>query len=270
MQSESHRPSESLLEIRNLKTYFRTENGMVRAVDDVDVMVAAGETVCIVGESGCGKTATAHSVLKLIPTPPGEIVGGQILYRGQDLVRLDDPTHFLAIAGFSYDESTRTATWTTAAPLAAGRYLLGLSADVKDKHDRPLDGEWQASAEFPSGDGQAGGNFRLGFSVLPGDADRSGRIGLDDFGLLRGAFGEPSTFVDFGGNGSVDLDDFAVLKQNFGQRLPRTAFEGLGEQEALQALDDLVHEQAAGLPEENESELQALLSDLALSHWFED
>ncbi|MFO0897057.1 MAG: S8 family serine peptidase [Pirellulales bacterium] len=186
------------------------------------------------------------------------------------LVRLDDPTHFLAIAGFSYDESTRTATWTTAAPLAAGRYLLGLSADVKDKHDRPLDGEWQASAEFPSGDGQAGGNFRLGFSVLPGDADRSGRIGLDDFGLLRGAFGEPSTFVDFGGNGSVDLDDFAVLKQNFGQRLPRTAFEGLGEQEALQALDDLVHEQAAGLPEENESELQALLSDLALSHWFED
>ena len=74
--------TEPLLDIRGLKTHFRTEDGMVHAVDGVDVRIHRGETVGIVGESGCGKTVTAMSVLKLIAMPPGEIVAGQILWRG--------------------------------------------------------------------------------------------------------------------------------------------------------------------------------------------
>ena len=64
---------EPLLEIRGLKTHFATDDGMVRAVDGVDLTIGRGETVGVVGESGCGKTVTALSVLKLIAMPPGEI-----------------------------------------------------------------------------------------------------------------------------------------------------------------------------------------------------
>ncbi len=78
-----------LLDIRGLKTHFKTDDGWVQAVDGVDISIAKGETVCVVGESGCGKTVTAHSVLKLTPMPPGKIVGGQILWQGKDLVPLD-------------------------------------------------------------------------------------------------------------------------------------------------------------------------------------
>jgi len=80
--------SEPLLEIRDLKTHFRSDEGMVHAVDGVDLSIARGETLCVVGESGSGKTVTALSVLKLIPMPPGRIVGGQILWQGKDLVAL--------------------------------------------------------------------------------------------------------------------------------------------------------------------------------------
>jgi peptide/nickel transport system ATP-binding protein len=78
-----------LLDIRGLKTHFATDDGMVRAVDGVDLAIGRGETVGVVGESGCGKTVTAMSVLKLIAMPPGRIVAGEILYRGRDLVPLD-------------------------------------------------------------------------------------------------------------------------------------------------------------------------------------
>jgi peptide/nickel transport system ATP-binding protein len=77
-----------LLEIRGLKTHFATEDGMVQAVDGVDITVGRGETVGVVGESGCGKTVTALSVLKLVAMPPGKFVGGQILYQGRDLLPL--------------------------------------------------------------------------------------------------------------------------------------------------------------------------------------
>jgi peptide/nickel transport system ATP-binding protein len=80
--------AEPLLEIRGLKTYFATDYGMVQAVDGVDLVIGRGETVGVVGESGCGKTVTALSVLKLIPMPPGRIVAGQILWQGRDLVPL--------------------------------------------------------------------------------------------------------------------------------------------------------------------------------------
>jgi len=78
----------ALLEIRGLKTHFATDDGIVQAVDGVDLTVDRGETVCVVGESGCGKTVTALSVLKLIAMPPGRIAGGQILWQGRDIVPL--------------------------------------------------------------------------------------------------------------------------------------------------------------------------------------
>src|SRR5882757_9513556 len=78
----------ALLDIRGLKTHFATDDGIVHAVDGVDLTVGRGETVCVVGESGCGKTVTALSVLKLIAMPPGRIVAGQILWQGRDLVPL--------------------------------------------------------------------------------------------------------------------------------------------------------------------------------------
>jgi peptide/nickel transport system ATP-binding protein len=80
--------AEPLLDIRGLKTHFRTDDGMVRAVDGVDLTIDRGETVGVVGESGCGKTVTAMTVLKLIQMPPGKIVAGSILWQGRDLVPL--------------------------------------------------------------------------------------------------------------------------------------------------------------------------------------
>ena len=77
-----------LLEIKGLKTHFATDDGIVQAVDGVDITIDRGETLCVVGESGCGKTVTAMSILKLIAMPPGRIVAGEIIFEGRDLVAL--------------------------------------------------------------------------------------------------------------------------------------------------------------------------------------
>ncbi|MBI3002107.1 MAG: ABC transporter ATP-binding protein [candidate division NC10 bacterium] len=79
-----------LLAIENLQTYFFTDAGVLRAVDGVSFRIAPGETLGVVGESGCGKTVTALSILRLIPDPPGRIVGGRILFEGTELLGLDD------------------------------------------------------------------------------------------------------------------------------------------------------------------------------------
>ncbi len=80
----------ALLDIRGLKTHFHTDDGWLHAVDGVDLTVERGETVSVVGESGCGKSVTAMSVLKLVPMPPGKIVAGQILWQGRDLVPMSN------------------------------------------------------------------------------------------------------------------------------------------------------------------------------------
>jgi peptide/nickel transport system ATP-binding protein len=80
--------TEPLLDIRGLKTWFKTDDGMVRAVDGVSMHINRGETLAVVGESGSGKTVTARSVLKLIDMPPGRFEAGQILWQGRDLVPL--------------------------------------------------------------------------------------------------------------------------------------------------------------------------------------
>jgi len=78
----------AMLEIKGLKTHFKTEDGWLHAVDGVDMSIDAGETLCVVGESGCGKSVTAKTVMKLIDMPPGKIVAGQVLWQGRDLVPL--------------------------------------------------------------------------------------------------------------------------------------------------------------------------------------
>ena len=77
-----------LLAVRNLRTYFDTEAGTVKAVDGISFTVAPGQTFALVGESGCGKSVTAYSILRLVPTPPGRIVSGQVLLEGRDLLEL--------------------------------------------------------------------------------------------------------------------------------------------------------------------------------------
>jgi oligopeptide/dipeptide ABC transporter ATP-binding protein len=81
--------TQPLLEIKNLKTYFYTEDGTVRAVDGVDIEVYPGEVLGIVGESGCGKSVTSLSVMRLIGQP-GKIIEGEILFEGKDLLKLSD------------------------------------------------------------------------------------------------------------------------------------------------------------------------------------
>jgi len=80
-----------LLSVRNLVTRFRSRHGSVTVVNDVSFDVGAGETVAIVGESGSGKSVTALSILRLIPTPPGRIESGEILFDGRDLLKLSEP-----------------------------------------------------------------------------------------------------------------------------------------------------------------------------------
>ncbi|HMQ30371.1 MAG TPA: ABC transporter ATP-binding protein [Chloroflexaceae bacterium] len=79
-----------LLEVRDLQTHFHTQDGVVKAVDGVSFHVERGETLGIVGESGCGKSVTSLSVMRLIPSPPGKIAGGQILFDGEDLLQMSE------------------------------------------------------------------------------------------------------------------------------------------------------------------------------------
>ncbi|WP_423801976.1 ABC transporter ATP-binding protein [Neobacillus sp. SAB-20_R2A] len=79
-----------ILEVKGLKTHFHTKRGVSRAVDGIDFTLRKGETLGIVGESGCGKSMTSLSILRLIPSPPGKIAGGQILFKGKDLVSLSE------------------------------------------------------------------------------------------------------------------------------------------------------------------------------------
>ena len=79
--------SENLLEVKNLKTYFYTDDGVVKSVDGVSFAVEKGKTLGIVGESGCGKSITSLSIMQLVETPPGKIVDGEIIYEGEDLLK---------------------------------------------------------------------------------------------------------------------------------------------------------------------------------------
>jgi oligopeptide/dipeptide ABC transporter ATP-binding protein len=80
--------SHPLLEVRGLKTVFATDDGVVGAVDGIDLRIDAGETLALVGESGCGKSVTALSIMRLLPQPPARVTAGEVLWNGRDLLRL--------------------------------------------------------------------------------------------------------------------------------------------------------------------------------------
>ena len=80
--------AENVLEIKDLATYFYTETGVVKAVDGISYELEQGEILGIVGESGCGKSVSALSVMRLVPYPPGRIVRGQVLFEGEDLIHM--------------------------------------------------------------------------------------------------------------------------------------------------------------------------------------
>jgi len=90
MAEESNPATHTLLSVEDLKVYFRSADSLARAVDGVSYSVSREETVCLVGESGCGKTVSALSILGLIPQPPGEIAGGRVLFNGEDLLKRSD------------------------------------------------------------------------------------------------------------------------------------------------------------------------------------
>src|SRR5438270_10373727 len=79
-----------LLEVDDLRTHFFTRDGVVRAVDGVSFTVYPGETLAVVGESGCGKSVTSLSILRLIASPPGKIVSGRLMFEGRDLLALSE------------------------------------------------------------------------------------------------------------------------------------------------------------------------------------
>ena len=79
-----------LLQVEDLRTYFYADRGVAKAVDGVSFTVSSGEVVAIVGESGCGKSVTALSILRLIPDPPGRIVSGRVIFKGQNLITMTD------------------------------------------------------------------------------------------------------------------------------------------------------------------------------------
>jgi oligopeptide transport system ATP-binding protein len=86
----SNRDGQPLLEVRNLKTQFFTQDGVVKAVDDLSFYIMPGETLGVVGESGSGKSITGLSLMRLIPSPPGKIVNGEVIFNGQDVLKMTD------------------------------------------------------------------------------------------------------------------------------------------------------------------------------------
>src|ERR1043165_3729103 len=81
-------PDGNLLEVKDLRTYFETEDGTVKAVDGISFQLKRGETLGIVGESGSGKSVTNLSIIRLVPDPPGKIVSGEVIFNGSDLLLL--------------------------------------------------------------------------------------------------------------------------------------------------------------------------------------
>ena len=117
--------SKPLLEVKELQTHFFTDDGVVRAVDGVSFEVGAGETLAIVGESGSGKSVTALSVLRLVPEPPGRIVGGSIHFKGEDLLAKPQSEMALAVpAGPTIHAgrySARTSAWSATGLLPSSK-----------------------------------------------------------------------------------------------------------------------------------------------------
>jgi len=134
----------TLLKVENLQTQFFTSAGVVRAVDGISYDVAPGETVAVVGEAGCGKSVGAMSILRLIPNPPGRIVGGSIKFDGKDLLALSD-AEMRDIRGRDIGMIFQEPMTSLNPVLSIGRQLtetlehhLGVSRQDADKRAREL------------------------------------------------------------------------------------------------------------------------------------
>ncbi|MCY3773630.1 MAG: ABC transporter ATP-binding protein [Gemmatimonadetes bacterium] len=132
-----------ILRVHDLKTYFDTEGGVVRAVDGVSFEVEAGKTLGIVGESGCGKSMTAYSILGLIPQPPGRIAGGEVFFEDRDLLKLS-PRQIRGIRGndiamiFQEPMTSLNPVFTVGEQIAEA-IRLHLGADRKDAWKRTVE-----------------------------------------------------------------------------------------------------------------------------------
>lgn len=129
-----------LLQVKNLSTHFHTDDGLIKAVDRISYDVFEGETIGLVGESGCGKSVSALSILRLIPNPPGKVVEGEVLFEGQDLIKLSEEEmcrvrgHGIAMIFQEPMNSlnpVRTIGWQISEPL---EIHLGMSREEGLKH----------------------------------------------------------------------------------------------------------------------------------------
>lgn len=128
-----------MLEVKNLQTYFYVDEGELRAVDGLSFHVKRGESVGLVGESACGKSVSALSIMGLIPYPPGIIVGGEIIFKGQDLLKLDQEEMRKirgAHIGMIFQEPT-----TSLNPVLTIRRQLSESLELHRKLDKSAAGE---------------------------------------------------------------------------------------------------------------------------------
>ena len=134
---------ETMLDVRNLKTYFLTEDGEGKAVDDVSFSIARGEVLGLVGESGCGKSVTSLSIMRLVPDPPGKILGGQVLFCGKNL--LDLPEHEMRrVRGkdvsmvFQEPMTSLNPVFTVGDQISEG-YILHMGASKKEARARAIE-----------------------------------------------------------------------------------------------------------------------------------
>ena len=119
--------TENLLDVRNLSVSFHTDEGIIKAVDDVSFHVKSGEIVGLVGESGCGKSVTALSILRLIPSPPGKIESGQVFYNEQDLLKLEK-SHLRKIRGCAISMIFQEPLSALSPLQRIGRQLVGIES----------------------------------------------------------------------------------------------------------------------------------------------
>ena len=119
-----------LLQVENLRTQFSTEHGTITAVDGVSFEIPRGRTLGVVGESGCGKSVTALSVMRLIPDPPGKIASGRILYDGVDVLGLAEPD-MRALRGNKISMKINVAAYESSG-LVISSQLLELADLVND------------------------------------------------------------------------------------------------------------------------------------------
>ncbi|MCK6470322.1 MAG: ABC transporter ATP-binding protein [Planctomycetes bacterium] len=135
---------ESLLEVRNLRTYFHTDAGVARAVDDISFSIGAGQCLALVGESGCGKSVTSLSIMRLLQEPPARVAGGEVRFAGRDLLKLE-PDEMCKVRGaeismiFQEPQAALNPVFTIGDQVAEAYLVHHPEARAKDAMDRAVD-----------------------------------------------------------------------------------------------------------------------------------